>query len=87
MANSRQATKRARQAEKNRLHNASQKSELRTYIKATLAAVADKNASLAKECFVKAATCLDRAGRRGLIHPNRAARLKSRLNTKIKAIA
>ena len=87
MANSRQATKRARQAEKNRLHNASQKSELRTYIKSTLAAITDNNASLAKECLVKTATYLDRAARKGLVHPNRAARLKHRLNLKIKALA
>ena len=86
MANSAQARKRARQAEKHRQHNASRRSMMRTYLKKVLNAVAAGNKEDATEAFKQAVPVIDRAANQGLIHKNKAARHKSRLNTQIKAL-
>ena len=86
MANSLSARKRARQSEKHRLLNASQRSHVRTSIKKVLAAIdtGDKNAA---EAAYKAATpAIDRSVSKGLMHRNKAARHKSRLNKHICAL-
>ena len=87
MANIKSAKKRAIQAEKRRKHNASRRSMMRTYIKKTLAAIAAGDKAAAQEAFQKAVPILDRLATKGLIHKNKAARHKSRLNAKIKAMA
>ena len=87
MANSPQARKRARQAEKARLHNMSQKSTMRTAIKKVLKAVQEGDKSLAQTTFKTVASLTDKAAKKNIIHANKAARIKSRLNQKIKAIA
>lgn len=86
MANSRQAKKRARQAEKRRQHNASHRSEMRTYVKRVRKAVEAKDSDLAVKEYKAAVSKLDRAAHGGLIHKNKAARLKSRLNSQIKSL-
>ena len=86
MANSPQARKRARQAEKRRQHNASRRSTMRTEVKKVLNAIAAGDKSGAEEAFKAAAPMLDRAANQGLIHKNKAARRKSRLNAQIKAL-
>lgn len=85
LANSRQAKKRARQNDKRRAHNASARSEMRTYIKQVAKALQEGNASLAADVFKKATSMVDRLASKGLIHKNKAARHKSRLNAQIKA--
>ena len=87
MANSPQARKRARQSEKARIHNMSQRSTLRTAIKKILKSVAANDAAAAKTALVEATVLADKAVSKGLIHANKAARIKSRLNQKVKAIA
>ena len=87
MANSPQARKRARQAIKRRLHNLSQKSEMRTAIKKVLKAIESKELAASQAAFKAATKEIDILAGRNLIHPNKAARLKSRLNAKIKALA
>ena len=87
MANSPQARKRARQAEKRRLLNASQRSALRTSVKKVLKAVLAGDKTEAETAYKAAVPVLDRMAGRGLIHKNKAARHKSRLNQKIRAIA
>lgn len=87
MANSAQARKRARQAEKHRVRNAGQRSNLRTYIKKIIAAVNDGNADQAKAAYQAAVPVIDSAANKGLIHKNKAARSKSRLNAKVRGIA
>lgn len=87
MANSAQARKRARQAEQSRQRNASQRSELRTYIKKTVYAIAAGNKSEAEAAYKAAVPAIDSAARKGLIHANKAARHKSRLNTHIRGMA
>ena len=84
MANSPQAIKRARQAQKRRLHNDSLESEMRTYIKAAQKAANDGKIDDAKAAFSKATVKIDRLAGNRVIHPNRAARLKSNLNKLIK---
>lgn len=86
MANSAQAKKRARQAEKNRKQNAAQRSMMRTSVKKVVYAVRDGNKEAAEAAFKAAAPVLDAMARKGLIHKNKAARYKSRLNTKIRAL-
>ncbi|WP_440617092.1 30S ribosomal protein S20 [Cysteiniphilum sp. 6C5] len=86
MANSKQAKKRVRQAEKNRQHNMSRRSMMRTFMKKTVKAIEASDLSLAKDCFAKLQPVLDRYATKGLIHKNKAARHKSRLVAKIKAL-
>lgn len=87
MANIKSAIKRARQNVKLRQHNASARSMFRTYVKNMLKAVesGDKEAALA--AFTKAQPIIDKASSKGLIHRNKAARIKSRLVARLKAMA
>jgi small subunit ribosomal protein S20 len=87
LANSPQALKRARQAEQHRQHNASRRSAMRTYIKNTLKAIAAGDKEGAMAAFNIAVPFIDRAAGKGLIHANKAARHKSRINARIKAMA
>lgn len=87
MANSLQARKRARQAVKARAQNASQRSMVRTYIKKVIAAIASGDKQAAQDAYNAAVPVIDRMADKGLIHKNKAARHKSRLNAKIKALA
>lgn len=87
MANSPQAKKRARQNEKARKHNASLRSMTRTYIKKVVAAIKAGDQDAAKAAFAAAVPVIDRIADKGIIHKNKAARHKSRLNAQIKALA
>ncbi|AWL12676.1 30S ribosomal protein S20 [Saliniradius amylolyticus] len=87
MANIKSAKKRAIQAEKRRKHNASRRSMTRTAMKKVVAAIKTGDKSAAQEAFQNAAPLLDRMATKGLIHKNKAARHKSRLAAKIKALA
>lgn len=86
MANSAQARKRARQNIKRRAQNASQRSMVRTYIKRVVSAIESKSYDLATEAYAKAVPVIDRMADKGIIHKNKAARHKSRLNKAIKAL-
>lgn len=87
MANSRQAAKRARQAEVSRQLNMSQRSRYRTLIKAVLKAVQKGDKKAATDAWRQCEPVLDRYAGRGLLHKNKAARHKSRINARIKALA
>lgn len=87
MANSAQAKKRARQAEDHRQRNASQRSAMRTRIKALRKAIADGDKDQAVAAYQAAVPALDRMARKGVIHKNAAARGKSRLNNAVRAMA
>ncbi len=86
MANSAQAKKRAKQNDVRRKHNASQRSAFRTVIKKTLAALETGKYDEASSAYKAAVPVIDRAVTHGLIQKNKAARHKSRLNAKIKAL-
>lgn len=87
MANIASAKKRARQSEKNRQHNASFRSMVRTSIKKVQAAILTGNKKDAQAAYTAAVPVIDRMADKGIIHKNKAARHKSRLNAQIKALA
>ena len=87
MANSPQAKKRARQAVKRRTHNASLRSLVRTVIKKVDAAVGSGDAEAAKSAYDEAVPVIDRMADKGILHKNKAARHKSRLNAQVKALS
>ncbi len=86
MANTAQARKRARQAEKSRIRNAGQRSKLRTFIKKVIAAVEANDKELAHAAYKTVVPIIDSAISKGLIHKNKGARSKSRLNVKVQAM-
>ena len=86
MANSAGSKKRARQAEKRRGHNVSLRSMVRTYLKKTVAALDTGNKEAAQHAYVTAVSALDKSVNKGIYTKNKAARHKSRLNAKIKAL-
>ncbi len=86
MANSAQALKRARQAEKSRQLNASQRSNMRTAIKKVIAAIEAGDKDKAKQAYDAAVPVIDKSAGKGLIHANKAARHKSRLNQHIRSL-
>ena len=86
MANSAQSKKRARQNEARRKHNASQRSTFRTALKKTIAAVKAGDYDAATSAYSAAVPVIDRAVTHGIIQKNKAARHKSRLNAKVKAL-
>ena len=87
MANSAQARKRARQSEVRRQRKAGQRSMLRTHIKNVIKAVAAGDAEAAQTAYQKAVPVIDKSDGKGLIHKNKAARHKSRLNAQVKALS
>lgn len=70
MPHHKSAKKRLRQSKEQRLRNRGQRTQLRRAVKA---------ARESSEALSAGASALDVAARRGIIHPNKAARLKSRL--------
>jgi small subunit ribosomal protein S20 len=86
LANSAQSRKRARQAEKHRQGNASYRSMFRTFIKKVIAAVEAGDKEQAQSAYNSAVAVIDKTANKGLIHKNKAARQKSRLNARIRAM-
>ncbi len=87
MANTDSARKRSRQAEKQRRHNASLRSALRSAIKNVKKAIADGDKAGAKQSLIQSTSIVDRIADKKIIHKNKAARHKSRLDAAIKAMA
>lgn len=86
MANIKSAKKRAKQNVVRNARNTAQRSMLRTSVKKVLKAIEANDAAGAQAAFAIAQPILDRFSARGLIHKNKAARHKSRLTARIKAI-
>lgn len=87
MANSPQAIKRARQANKRNAHNTDIRSKARTQIKKTRVAIASNDDAASKAEFTQLQKKLDQTVSKGLLPKKRAARLKSRINKLAKAAA
>ncbi len=87
MANIKSAQKRARQAEKARKANMAQRSMLRTKIKNVVKAcdAGDKDAAVA--AYKEAVPVIDSMINKGIVGKNKAARHKSRLNARVKALS
>ncbi|TLS53736.1 30S ribosomal protein S20 [Paenibacillus antri] len=87
MPNIKSAEKRVKQSEKRRIRNASQKSALRTAVKAAEVATTQNDVEKAKDALLNATKKLDKAVTKGLLHKNAAARKKSRLAKKVNALS
>jgi small subunit ribosomal protein S20 len=79
--------KRARQDVKLNAHNSSLRSHFRTVIKNVQKAVAGGDAGKATDLFKHAQKVIDSVADKGMFHKNKAARHKSRLAAKVKALA
>jgi small subunit ribosomal protein S20 len=86
VANSASSKKRARQNEKRRRHNASQRSMVRTFIKKVNAKIEGGNYDEAQSAFLAAQPVIDGMVNKGILPKNMAARTKSRLNARVKAL-
>lgn len=76
MPNTRSAKKRMRQSARRRTHNRVERSTLRSVLKKVSSATTAEDA---RSAYLKAEKLLDRAAGKHLIHLNKAARYKSRL--------
>ena len=86
MPNTPSAKKRMRQDAARRIRNRSTKSVLRTQVRKIREAIAAKELDKCQDEFKTLVKKLDKAASHNVIHPNRAARTKSRLSSAIKAI-
>jgi small subunit ribosomal protein S20 len=84
MPNTKSAKKRLRQSLERRTRNRAVKSSLKTQIKKVLSTVESGDAAASNDEFRAAAKKLDQAAAKGVIHRNKAARLKSRLSARLK---
>ncbi|MDI9819100.1 MULTISPECIES: 30S ribosomal protein S20 [unclassified Legionella] len=87
MANIKSAIKRARQNVKLRQRNASARSMYRTFVKNVIKAVEAGDQEAARAAYAKAQPVIDKAAGKGLIHKNKASRIKSHLCARVKAMA
>ncbi|GAA0748510.1 30S ribosomal protein S20 [Ideonella azotifigens] len=79
--------KRARQDVHLNAANTSLRSKFRTSVKSVLKAVATGDKAQAAETFKTAQSVIDSIADKGIFHKNKAARHKSRLAAKVKALA
>lgn len=82
MANNAQTDKRIRQDEKKSKLSQSQQTRMRTAKKRFVKAV-ENNQDNVQELYSQAVSAIDKAASQGHIHPNKAARDKSRLAEKL----
>jgi small subunit ribosomal protein S20 len=82
LANSKSAEKRARTSERRRIRNRRFRSASRTLVRTAEQVIAQADAEAAAGAVKNAVSMLDRAAQKGIIHPNNAARRKSRLMAK-----
>ncbi len=86
MANIASAKKRARQAVVRREHNKMLTSRMRTAIKKVLVAIQSGDKAAAVDAYRAASSLVDSSVNKKLIHRNKAARHKSRLNARIRSM-
>jgi small subunit ribosomal protein S20 len=87
VANSAQARKRARTSEVRRQNNMGRRSMMRTYLKKVISAIRSGNKDEAQTAYNAAMPVVDKMAGEGIIHKNKAARHKQRLNAHIRAMA
>ena len=86
MANTKSAEKAARQAEKHRARNVALRSRMRTAVRAVTASIAGGSKATAQSDYQKAVPVIDSLVSKQIIHRNKAARHKSRLAARIRAM-
>jgi len=87
MANTYSALKRVRQTERRTEVNRQTKSRLRHQIRAMRRAILAKDAAAAATLLPKTFSVIDRSAKLGVIKKNTAARYKSHLHVRVKALA
>jgi small subunit ribosomal protein S20 len=87
MANTYSALKRVRQTERRTDYNRKNKSRLRHQIRAMRKAITSKDAKVAAELLPKTFSLIDRSAKEGIIKKNTAARYKSKLHLRVKALS
>jgi small subunit ribosomal protein S20 len=87
MPNTKSAKHRLRTSLEKRARNRSVKSSLRTVIRKLHETVTAKEFDSARALFPRVTKALDQAAAKGVIHTNKASRLKSRLSAMIKKAA
>ena len=83
MPNTRSAAKMMRVAERRRRQNRPIRTAAKTQVSKTLKLIQSNELDLVQEAAKQAVSALDRAAQKGIIHPNNAARRKSRLMKKL----
>ena len=86
VANTKSAEKAARQAEKHRARNVALRSRMRTAVRSVTAAISGGNKEAARTSYQKAVPVIDSLAGNQIIHRNKAARHKSRLAARIRAM-
>src|SRR6516162_8246533 len=86
VANTKSAEKAAQQAEKHRARNVSLRSRMRTAVRGVTAAIAGGNKEAAVSSYQKAVPVIDSLVSKQIVHCNKAARHKSRLAARIRAM-
>jgi small subunit ribosomal protein S20 len=86
MANHLSALKRARQTVKRTASNRTNTSRLRTSLRELREALANGDKATADKTYRQTVSALDKAIQKGVIHKNTAARYKSRLSVRVRAL-
>ena len=86
VANTKSAEKAAQQAEKHRARNVALRSRMRTAVRTVTTAIASGNKETAKTSYQNAVPVIDSLVGKQIIHRNKAARHKSRLAARIRAM-
>ena len=86
MANTKSAEKAAQQAEKHRARNVALRSRMRTAVRTVSAAIAGGDKEAARDSYQKAVLVIDSLVSKQIVHRNKAARHKSRLAARIRAM-
>ena len=86
MANTYSALKRVRQTDRRTEYNRKNKTRLRHQIRAMRRALQDKDPKKAGELLPPTFSLIDRAAKNGTIKKNTAARYKSKLHARVKAL-
>jgi len=87
MANTYSALKRVRETERRTEFNRQAKTRLRHQIRAMRRAIASKDAKAAAELLPVTFSIIDRSVKTGIIKKNTAARYKSNIHTRVKALS
>ncbi|MDI3280119.1 MAG: 30S ribosomal protein S20 [Bacillota bacterium] len=87
MANTKSALKRARKAEERRRLNVQKRSALKTAVKKIHQKLAEGDAAGAQLLYNEMASHADKIAAQGVIHRNKAARLKARLARRVAKLA
>ncbi len=86
MANTKSAKKRIRSNARKAQYNKAIRTRSRTAVKKAREAITDGDSAEARKAALAALSELDRSARKGVIHPNNAARRKSRLIKSLRAL-